>query len=187
MIPEDRTTLLLERLRAGDRGAFDDLFARVYGEMREIAHRRLLRAGPGETLNTTGLVHEAYVRLAGPGRAALTDRSHFLALASRAMRCILVDYARRRAAQKRGAGAGQARPDTVQGAAGERAVELLALDEALGRLSGFDPRLGQVVELRFFGGLTFDEIAAATGLSVPTVKRDWARARAWLHRSLSAP
>jgi RNA polymerase sigma factor (TIGR02999 family) len=156
----------------------------MYGELREIAHRRLRTFRPGETLNTTALVHEAYVKLIDQGRADLQDRAHFLALASRAMRFVLVDYARSRSAAKRGGGIEAVSFDDVQIPAVQRAEELLALDSALDVLAQADARLAEVVELRFFGGLSHDDIAHATGRSVPTVKRDWTRARAWLFRAM---
>jgi RNA polymerase sigma factor (TIGR02999 family) len=179
--PPDTTQLLLDA-RAGDRAAFDRLFAHVYDELRQIAHQRLLRYRPGETLDTTALVHEAYLKLVDQSRSEWRDRAHFFALASRAMRFVLVDYARARTAQKRGGRRRDVPLDAVQVAADDRAADLLALTDALERLSGVHPRLGEIVEYRFFGGLTFDEIAEVTGMSVPTARRDWTRARAWLHR-----
>jgi RNA polymerase sigma factor (TIGR02999 family) len=179
--PPDTTQLLLDA-RAGDRAAFDRLFAHVYDELRQIAHQRLLRYRPGETLDTTGLVHEAYLKLVDQSRSEWRDRAHFFALASRAMRFVLVDYARARTAQKRGGRRPHVPLDAVQVAADDRAADLLALTDALERLSGVHPRLGEIVEYRFFGGLTFDQIAEVTGMSVPTARRDWVRARAWLHR-----
>jgi RNA polymerase sigma factor (TIGR02999 family) len=158
----------------------------VYDALRDVAHRRLRKHGFGETLGTTALVHESYLRLVDQARAGAQDRAHFLALASRAMRFILVDYARARTAEKRGGRNPDVPLDAVQLAADDSAVDLLELADALERLAAVDKRLGDVVEYRFFGGLTFDEIAEVTGLSVPTVKRDWARARAWLHRSMHA-
>jgi len=180
------STELLEAARAGDSRAFDQLFALLYDELRHAAHMRLARQRAGETLNTTALVHEAYLRLVDQTRARWEDRAHFLALASRAMRFVLVDHVRSRTAQKRG-GAGWDVPlDAVQIAAESRSADLLALDEALEKLAEFSPRLAQLVEYRFFGGLTHEEIAEITGMSVPTVKRDWARARTWLFRAMQA-
>ena len=178
------TTQLLLSARGGDRAAFDRLFAHVYGELRDIAHRRLAGYRYGETLGTTALVHETYLRLVDAARVGAGDRAHFLAVAARAMRFILVDYARARTAAKRGGLAADVPLDAVQRAADERAAELLALADALEELQAVDARLSDVVDFRFFGGLTFDEIAEATGRSVPTVKRDWTRARAWLYRSM---
>ena len=184
MTPAADTTQLLHAVRAGDREAFDNLYSRLYDELRAIAHQRLRRSRQGETLNTAALVHEAYLKLVDQTRVDLSDRGHFLALASRAMRFIIVDHARTRAAKKR-AGAADAVPlDTVSIAAEDCATDVLELDDALERLSRFDDRLGQLVEYRFFGGLTYEEIAAVTGLSVSTVKRDWVRARTWLYHAL---
>ncbi len=166
----------------GERTAFDDLYARVYHTLREIAHHRLRSHRAGATLGTTALVHEAYLRLVDHAVVSPSDRAHLLALASRAMRFVLVDRARERTAQKRGGDAAVVPLDTVQVAADERALDLLALADALERLAAVSPRLAEIVDYRFFGGLTFDEIAEATGMSVPTAKRDWARARAWLYR-----
>ncbi len=181
----DTTQLLLDA-RAGDRESFDRLYEHVYQTLREIAHHRLQRHRPGDTLGTTALVHEAYLKLIDQNRAGLRDRGHFLALASRAMRFILVDYARTRTRQKRGGGQPDVPVDAVQVAADERAVDLLALVEGLEGLAAVSTRLAEVVELRFFGGLTFDEIAETLGVSVPTAKRDWARARTWLLRAMEA-
>jgi len=165
--------------------SLDVIFDAVYAELREIAHHRLQRMGRGETLNTTALVHEAYLRLADHTRPAWIDRSHFCALASRAMRFVLVDYARARSAQKRGGPEANVSLDRMEIAADERAVELLALDETLQRLAEREPRLAQLIEYRFFGGLSYEEIAEVTQLSVPTVKRDWRRARSWLYLEMT--
>lgn len=178
------TARLLRDARTGDRDAFDRLFTQVYDELRVIAHRRLHRFRPGETLDTTGLVHEAYLKLVDQTGVEAADRAHFLALASRAMRFIVVDYARARSRQKRGAGHTAVPLDAIQLAAMQRATDLVALDEALESLARSNERLGRLVEYRFFGGLSYDEIAQATGRSVPTVKRDWSLARAWLHRTM---
>ncbi len=177
----DTMQLLLD-VRAGDRDAFDCLFAQVYDELRRIAHQRLLGHHPGETLNTTALVHEVYLRLVDQTKAQWHDRAHFFALAARAMRFILVDYARKQSAQKRGGGQADVPLDLVQVAADERAADLLRLDKALERLAQVSERLSRLVEYRFFGGLSYEEIAEVTGHSVPTAKRDWSRARSWLYR-----
>jgi RNA polymerase sigma factor (TIGR02999 family) len=183
--PPDRTRLL-QAARGGDRDAFDELFAVAYDELRRAARYRLRRHRSGETLSTTVLVHEAYVRLVDQSRAQWVDRAHFLAIASRAMRFVLIDHLRAGAAQKRGGGAERISIEAVQVPTGEPEPDLIALHEALERLSGFSPRLGRLVEYRFFGGLTYEEIAEVTALSVPTVKRDWTRARAWLFREMDA-
>ena len=160
--------------------ALDQLFGRVYEELRRLAHR--VRGGsPGDTLNTTALVHEAYLKLSRSGTLEVTDRAHFFAVAARAMRQILVDAARRQMAQKRG---GDAPPlvtlDESLYHQPIRPDQLLALDEALARLDAADPRRARVVEHRIFAGLTSDETAALLGVSRPTVERDWRAARAWL-------
>ena len=161
----------------------DPTFEATYEELRSLAQAMLRRHAPGDTLNATALVHEAYVRLEGR-TGAVHDRVHFFALAARAMRFVLVDHARAHAAARRGGGARH----VTLGAAGDvadlRADELLALDEALTILSGEHPRLAHVVELRFFGGLTHEEVAETEGVSVRTAKRDWELARAWLHRAI---
>lgn len=178
---------LLDAARGGSRDALDELFAVAYDELRRAAHYRLGRRRSGETLSTTVLVHEAYVRLVDQSRAKWVDRAHFLAIASRAMRFVLIDHVRAAGAEKRGGGAERIPLELVQAAGGEPEPDLLALHEALERLTELSPRLGQLVEYRFFGGLTYDEIAEVTGLSVPTVKRDWTRARAWLFQEMRAP
>jgi len=180
------TTQLLRDWSAGDDGAFAAVFPRVYEELKSIAHHRLRRHRPGDTLNTTVLVHEAYLKLVNVGEKRATDRPYFLAVASRAMRHILVDHARARSTQKRGGGHRPVSLDDVQvGVSAQASEDLITLNDALERLSGLDPRLGRVVEYRYFGQMEYEEIAQATGLSVPTVKRDWARARAWLYEFMT--
>jgi RNA polymerase sigma factor (TIGR02999 family) len=167
------------------RASLDRAVPQVYGELRRLAHRQLGREAEGHTLSTTALVHEAYLRLAGQAGAEWRDRGHFFALAATAMRRILVDHARRRRADKRG---GAIRPvpltDVDNLAVEERADLLLALDEALERLAVLDSRQARVIECRFFGGLTEEETAQAVGAGLRTVKRDWAKARAWLYQEL---
>lgn len=176
-------TGLLAALRDGDRGALDRLFPLVYAELHDRAHRQLARRRPGETLSTTALVHEAYLKLTDSARQTYQDRSHFFAVASRAMRQILVDYARRMTAAKRGGGqAVSLDPDQL--GSPDRAEELLALDEALARLEVLDERLARNVEMRFFGGLSVEETAEALGVSPRTVKRDWRKARAFLFEAI---
>ncbi len=162
-----------------------DLYALVYDQLRRLAHDQRARQGASETLNTTAIVHEAYLRLAEGNAATWNDRAHFLALAARAMRYVLVDHARARVAEKRGGGARPVSLDEGALPAADRAEELLAIEEALVRLEQHDPRLGQLVQFRFFAGLSYEEIAPVVGLSVPTIKRDWARARAWLYRFMT--
>lgn len=163
----------------------DALYPVVYDELRRLAAAQRHRQAPSETLSTTAIVHEAYLRLAESGVAHWNDRSHFLAVAARAMRFVLVDHARARTAAKRG-GRGQA-VSFDEGAIvlDDRSEDVLAIEEALQRLEAHDARLGEVVQLRFFGGLSHEEIAEVVQRSVPTVKRDWTRARAWLHRFIT--
>ena len=177
------TDVLLE-LRDGGDAARDRLFGLVYDELRGIAHNALQREHTGHTLATTDLVHEAYLRLVDQTRVAWSDRAHFFAVASRAMRRILVDYARRHGTVKRG---GERRrvpllEDVLT--LDQRAELLVDLDDALGRLETLNPRLSQVVECRFFGGLSEQETAEALGVTERTVRRDWVKARGWLYREL---
>jgi RNA polymerase sigma factor (TIGR02999 family) len=182
----DETSRLPRADGVADRMAFDRLYARVYTELREIAHHRLSRYRPGETLSTTALVHEAYLRLADGSAASAHGRAHFLAVASRAMRFILVDHARARGRQKRGGGDTPVPLDQVQVAADEPVPDLIALDDAMERLRRFSDRQCQLVEYRFFGGLTYEEIAEVMDVSVRTVKRDWTKARTWLFTYMGA-
>lgn len=184
------TTYLLAAARDGDRDALDALLPRVYEELRQIAHARLRRHRPGETLNTTAVVHEAYLKLTAGEAPPFRDRAHFFALAARAMRFVLIGYARDRTALKRGGHQPDLQLDDalVVAAEGEAdAHDLIALDAALDRLAEHSERLAETVELRFFGGMTHDEIASATGRSVPTVKRDWRRARTYLYQLMHDP
>ncbi|MEZ0335910.1 MAG: sigma-70 family RNA polymerase sigma factor [Gemmatimonadales bacterium] len=172
--------------RGGDREVMDRLFVSVYDELRRIAHHALRHERTDHTLGTTGLVHEAYFRLVDQTRVEWRDRGHFFGVASRAMRQVLVDYARRRGAVKRGGKVKVLALEEGMVPAEERAEALLAVDEALTRLSEHDAGLAQVVECRFFGGLTEDETAEATGSSLRTVQRQWRRAKAWLYQELCA-
>jgi RNA polymerase sigma factor (TIGR02999 family) len=156
------------------------MFPLLYDELRRIAHRQLGLERSGHTLSTTALVHEAYVKLADQTRARFASRSHFLAVASQAMRRILVAYARKVRTDKRGGRWQRLDLDKVEIQVEERAEALVALDGALGRLSQLNPRLSQVVECRFFGGMTEEEIAEALGLTERTVRRDWVKAKGWL-------
>lgn len=174
---------LLGELRSGRQGSLERLVPLVYDQLRAIAHRRLGARGGG-TLSTTELVHEAYLKLVDQSHAHWQDRAHFLALASVAMRHVLVDRAKARAAVKRGGG--QRRVSFEEGSLGpdSQPEALLQLDEALERLAAAEPRLARVVECRFFGGLTEEEIADVLGVTVRTVQRDWAKARMLLRRAL---
>jgi RNA polymerase sigma factor (TIGR02999 family) len=175
-------TKLVAALRSGDREALDRLFTQLYEQLHERAHSQLSRARSGETLSTTVLVHETWLRFAGPdgSRIAPSDRGHFFALAARAMRQIIIDHARRTNAQKRGGGAvlSGITIDALPGPSS--APSLVALDEALNELARLNERLARLVELRFFAGLTVEETAEALGISPRTVKRDWQKARAFL-------
>jgi len=178
---------ILTALRSGSPASLDRLVPLLYDELRAIAHRQLTRRPNGGTLDTTGLVHEAYLKVVDQSRADAHDRAHFLALASLAMRHVLVDRARARERAKRGAACGAVTLDEERIAVDDRPEALLQLDEALTRLAELEPRLARVVECRFFGGLTEDEIAAALGVTVRTVQRDWAKARMLLRRALDEP
>ena len=189
---QTQTTIarLLERMKDGDRGALDELFVLLYDELKELAHRQRRRWRGNYTINTTVLLHEAYVKLVGQARVGAESRAHFRALAARAMRHILCDYAREQSAQKRGGGIEglpldelKAFPESA-GSPDDQWDTLVALDDALGRLERVDPRQSEVVECRFFGSMTIDETANAMGISPRTVKRDWAMAQAWLHREM---
>ncbi len=176
----------LEELRSGGQAAMDELLPVVYQELRAIAHRHLTMRSPGATLATGELVHEAYLKLVDQSNAQWRDRVHFLALASVAMRHVLVDRAKARVAFKRG---GQRRSITLDEdvvAVADQAESLLEIDDALDRLADVEPRLARVVECRFYGGLSEEEIAEALGVTVRTVERDWAKARMLLRRSLAS-
>jgi RNA polymerase sigma factor (TIGR02999 family) len=177
-------TELLRAWGGGDQAALDRLLPVVYDELRRQAQRYLRRERPGHTLQTTALVHEAYLRLIDQRQARWQTRSQFFGVAAQLMRRILVDHARGRHAAKRGGAAIQVPLEEESAAAQERDVDLLALDEALTRLAAFDPQQARVVELRYFTGLGIEETAEALGVSPATVKREWAMARAWLKREL---
>lgn len=177
-------TTQLQAWQAGDPTARERLFPLVYDELRLIAHRQLQRERPGHTLDTTALVHEAYLRLAGSTSQEFSDRAHFFAMAATAMRRILVDYARRYRTEKRGAAPRRVSLTDTMLVAEERADTLLAVDEALGELARIDPRLSRVVECRFFAGLTEEETAETLGVTSRTVRRDWTKAKGWLLRTL---
>jgi len=180
----DITGLLLA-WRAGDANAFDQLFPLIYDEVRRIARCQLNREHPGHTLDSTALVHEAYFKLVDQTRVAWTDRSHFFAIAAQAMHRVLVDYARQYRAEKRGGARERVELDDGMLVVEERADTLLAVDDALTRLAQVDERLSQVVECRFFGGLTEEETAQALGVTARTVRRDWTKAKGWLHLALN--
>ena len=186
-MPErDDLTRLLEESAAGDETAAARLFPIVYDELRRLAGAALRRERPSHTLQPTALVHEAFLRLVDVKSSRLQDRGHFIAIADRAMRRVLVDHARSRAAVKRGKAEARLSIDDVDVAAVDATdMDLVALDQALERLAAIDERQARIVELRFFGGLTVEETAVVIGASDRTVKRDWQMARAWLRRELA--
>jgi len=180
-------TDLLHAHRAGDAEALDDLTHLVYDELHQIAHRQLVRERPGQTLQTTGLVHEAFLKFVALERIQFNDRAHFYAVSARFMRRILTDYARQRRALKRRGVHVPIDPDDADVAAGEKVDvdALIDLDRALDELAGVSDRYARVVECRFYSGMTVEETAEAMGISKATVKRDWQWARAWLNRRLA--
>jgi RNA polymerase sigma factor (TIGR02999 family) len=175
---------LLQRWSQGDRAAFDELLPRIYDELRRMAHRCLAQQRDGHTLQTTALIHETYLRLAGRQGKYWENRAHFFAVAAQAMRCILVDYARAKRQDKRGGGARPLSLDESLTVSAERNAELVALDDALTDLAKLDERQSKIVELRFFGGLTEPEIAEVLHISQRTVSSDWRLARSWLLHQL---
>jgi RNA polymerase sigma factor (TIGR02999 family) len=177
-------THLLKEWSAGDQLALDRLTPLVYEELRQLATRYMRRERPGHTLQTTALIHEAYLRLIDANDVNWQSRAHFFAIAAKLMRRILVEHARRRDAHKRGGSVIRLPLDETLAVADETDVDLLAIDEALNRLAAVDPQQARVVELRFFSGLSVEETAAALGVSPKTVKRDWSVARAWLRREI---
>jgi len=184
--PEE-ITALLHAAEGGDRGALDHLFGLVYAELRQLARRQLHSTPLQHTLSTTALVHEAYLKLSADVRWSTRDRSHFFALAARAMRHILIDHARRRTRHKRGGLEAPLSLEDAQVPVHDRSDELLALDEALERLAAVDPELARLVEWRFFAGLSVEEIARVLEVSDRTVKRQWRAARAFLYQQLAQP
>jgi RNA polymerase sigma factor (TIGR02999 family) len=177
-------TGLLQQWSGGDAHALDRLVPIVYKELRKLAHHHLRQERDGHTLQTTALVHEVYIRLCGRQEPQWNDRAHFFAVAARMMRRILVDYARRRGADKRGAGGVQAPLEDALALPFEQPVDLLSLDGALEQLAVFDERKCKVVEMRFFAGLKAKEIAVVLQTTEATVRRDWTIAKAWLFRYL---
>jgi RNA polymerase sigma factor (TIGR02999 family) len=184
---QDVTHLLIQ-WSEGDSAALDALVPLVYDELRGLAQLYLSREKPGHTLSSTALVHEAYLRLVKQKDVSWQNRAHFFAVAARMMRRILVDHARKQGYAKRGGGAVTLSLDeTIAPAAPERQLDLVALDDALEALAKLDERQSRMVELRFFGGLSIEETSEVLGVSAPTVKREWASARAWLYREISGP
>lgn len=178
-------TDLLVRWRGGDARALESLIPLVYSELRSLAHSYLRQERADHTLQSTALVHEAYVRLAGHEPPALENRSHFFGVAAHVMREILVEYARRHRAAKRGGGTPSIALEDVEHVAQRLDVDVLLLDEALTELARLDERQSRIVELRFFTGLSIDETSEVLGISAATVSREWTIARAWLHRQIA--
>jgi RNA polymerase sigma factor (TIGR02999 family) len=178
-------TQLLAEWSDGNQTALDKLYPLVYDELHRMARRYMNREHQGHTLQTTALINEAYVRLVDQKHVHWANRAHFFAISAQIMRRILIDHARRHAYAKRGGGAEKISLDETAMVAKDRAPDLLVLDEALNRLAEIDPRRGQVVELRYFGGLNNEEIAGVLKISENTVTRDWNMARAWLYQELS--
>jgi RNA polymerase sigma-70 factor (ECF subfamily) len=183
--PPGGVTALLQDVTAGKQDAFDRLLPLVYDELRRVAARYLRRERPNHTLQPTALVHESYLRLVDQRAVHWQNRAHFFAIAAQAMRRILIDEARCHRRSKRGGGERHLSLGEVEPASQARSVDLLALDQALGRLAVRDARQARVVELRYFGGLTIEEAAEVIGISEATVRREWTMAKAWLRRELS--
>ncbi len=179
-----RITLLLGEWRNGDKAALDLLTRAVQAELRQIAQRALRRQPQGRTLQTADLVNEAYLRLLGQTDVAWQDRAHFFAVAARVMRFVLVDHARARQVAKRGGGGEKVTLDEAIAIAPGQPDDLLALNDALERLAAFDEQKSRIVEMRYFAGMSVEEVAEALGIAAITVKREWARAKAWLYREL---
>lgn len=185
MNPQGEVTSLLAAWGKGDQNALNELMPLVYNELHRMARRAWRSQDQSNTLQPTVLIHEAYLRLASAESAPFQNRGHFFAVASTAMRQILVNHAKSRLAEKRGSGQVKVSLDEVQLAVHQEAAEVIALHEALERLHAFDARKSRVVEMRYFGGLSIEETAEALGISVITVNRDWRLARTWLIREMN--
>ncbi|MGD1024612.1 MAG: sigma-70 family RNA polymerase sigma factor [Candidatus Sulfotelmatobacter sp.] len=183
--PPSQITQLLQRWRDGNREALDALLPLVYDELRRLAHRHLRNERAEHTLQSSALVHEAYLRLVGQDFPQWEGRTHFFAIAAQLMRQILVDYARRHRASKRGSGVCMLTLGDVETLPQRKDVDVVALNDALNSLAEIDPRQSHVVELRFFAGLSLEETSEVMGIGTATVQRDWTAARAWLHREIS--
>lgn len=181
---EGQISVVLKDWSGGNRASADALLALVYDELRKIASLYLRKESSGHTLQPTALVHEAYIKLIDISDIDWQDRAHFFAVSANVMRHILVDHARAKLAEKRGGDAQRISLEDVVSVSDESNVDLLAVDEALDELAEFDKQQARIVELRFFGGLTIEETAHVAGISPATVKREWAMAKAWLHRKL---
>jgi RNA polymerase sigma factor (TIGR02999 family) len=182
--PASEVTALLAAVESGDDAAMNQLVPLLYEELRRLAKRHMAGQRQGHTLQTADLVNEAYLKLVNAKGTGWKNRVHFFAVASRAMRSVLVDYARRRAYAKRGGNPVRVSLSEADQISDQRTAEVVAVDEALGRLAALDPRKAEIVELRYFGGLSIEEIAVLLDLSSRTIKREWRWARAWLYREL---
>jgi RNA polymerase sigma factor (TIGR02999 family) len=185
MPSSEEVTQLLVAWNNGDQAALDQLMPLVYRELHRLARRRLGHENAGHTLQTTALVHEAYLRLIGQKEPHWQNRGHFFAIAAQMMRRILVDYARSRRYAKRGGGAEKVSFAEVMAVSSGRPVDVVALDEALTTLAQIDPRKSKMIELRYFGGLSIEETAEVLGVSAGTIKRDWTLAKAWLQGEIN--
>jgi RNA polymerase sigma-70 factor, ECF subfamily len=183
--PPQEVTQLLVDWGNGNQAALDRLMPVVYTELRQLAHRYMRRERPGHTMQTTALIHEAYLRLVDQNQVRWQHQAHFFGIAARLMRQILIEHARSHTRAKRGGGVGTISLDEAAVVSQMRAMELLALDDALERLAAIDPRKSRVVELRFFGGLSVEEAAIVLNIAPNTVLRDWRMAKAWLRREIS--
>ncbi len=181
-----QVTQLLVAWGGGDSAALDELMPLVYEELRRLAHQCMSRERPGHTLQTSALLNEAYLRLVDQKNIHWQDRAHFYGIAARLMRQVLVDYARKRGYAKRGGDAHRVPLDEAMIVSEERAADVVALDDALKSLAEIDPRQSQIVELRFFGGLSIEETAEVLAVSPGTVMRDWTLAKAWLRRAVTS-
>jgi RNA polymerase sigma factor (TIGR02999 family) len=179
-------TIILQRLEQGDPQAANELLPLVYEELRKLAAQKIARENPGQTLQATALVHEAWLRLGGDAQPAWENRGHFFAAAAEAMRRILIDNARRKQTLRHGGGALRVNLEALELAANLDDEQVLALNEALEQFAAHDARKAELVKLRFFVGLTNEQAARVLGVSEPTVKRDWAYARAWLFREMTS-
>jgi RNA polymerase sigma factor (TIGR02999 family) len=177
-------TCLLDRWREGDRQAFEELVPLVYGELRRLARHYLRKERSDHTLQSTALVHEAYLRLAGENPPQWQNRAHFFGIAANIMRRILVEHARRHGAEKRGGGACRVTLDEAVRLSVQTDVDIIELDRVLSELADLDNRQSRIVEMRFFGGLSIEDVADVLGISPATVKREWVTARAWLRRAM---
>lgn len=183
--PMGELTQLLEAMRAGDAGAIDEIFALTYRELRQMAHQRLHRSSPVTSLDTTALVHECYLRLVRLGQLQTHDRAHFLGYAARVMRSIVVDFVRQRLAKRRGGDDLRVTLRTdIRDSVSVNEEQIMQVDEALQELASLDPRLVQVVEMRYFAGFTVEQIAESRGVTTRTIRRDWEKARLLLYAAL---